>query len=85
MSIAAGLFLFIFGGLGTWLLVTRYPEAHYTRAAYVFMGIGGLVFVAWSLSHLIGIGVAGVALLVIGGVCGVIGWVRKEMRVFPPV
>ena len=82
MSIAAGLFLFIFGGLGTWLLLARYPNAHYTRAAYVFMGLGGLVFVAWALSHLIGIGVAGVALLVIGGICGVIGWMRKEMRAF---
>ncbi len=84
MSIAAGIFLFVFGGLGTWLLFTRYPNAHYTRAAYVFMGIGGLVFVAWALSHLLGIGVAGVALLLLGGICGAVGWMRKEMRLFPP-
>jgi hypothetical protein len=85
VSIAAGIFLFLFGGLGTWLLFTRYPEAHYTRAAYVFMSIGGLVFVAWALSHAIGAGIAGVALLLIGGICGTIGWFRKEMRAFPRV
>jgi hypothetical protein len=32
---------------------------------------------------LIGVGVAGVALLLIGGICGAVGWLRKEMRAFP--
>lgn len=84
MSVAAGVFLFLFGGLGTWLLFVRYPNAHYTRASYIFMALGGLVFVAWAISHVMGLGIAGVALLLIGGISGVIGWFRKEMRVFPP-
>lgn len=84
MTIAAGVFLFLFGGLGTWLLFARYPNAHFTRASYVFMALGGIVFVTWALTHMIGIGVAGVALLLIGGICGVVGWFRKEMRLFPP-
>lgn len=84
MSVAAGLFLFVFGGLGTWLLFARYPNAHFTRAAYVFMSIGGVVFVVWALSHLISIGIAGVVMLGLAGICGIIGAVRKEMRLAPP-
>lgn len=84
MSIVAGVFLFLFGGLGTWLLFARYPQAHYTRASYVFMALGGVVFVVWALSHLIAFGLAGVALLLMGGICGVVGWFRKEMRLLPP-
>ncbi|HET9029448.1 MAG TPA: hypothetical protein VFN49_04670 [Candidatus Aquilonibacter sp.] len=84
MSVVAGIFLFIFGGLGTWLLFARYPNARYTRASYVFMALGGLVFVAWAISHVLTVGVAGCVLLLIGGICGAIGWFRKEMRLLPP-
>ncbi len=84
MSIAAGLFLFVFGGLGTWLLVARYPKAHFLRSGYVFMSLGGLVFVGWALTHNFVLGIAGMLLLLVGGVSGAIGAFRKEVRMYPP-
>lgn len=84
MNIAAGLFLFIFGGLGVWLLTVRFPNARFMRIAYALMSLGGIVFVAWALTHSIVLGIAGIVLLVAGGVTGAIGALRKEMRVFPP-
>lgn len=85
MNVAAGIFLFLFGGLGAWLIFARAPRAHFTRAAYVFMSAGGIVFVVWSFTRLLGVGLAGVALLLLAGICGAVGAFRKEMRCLPPV
>lgn len=84
MTLAAAIFLFIFGSLGAWFVFMRYPRAHFTRAAYVFMGIGGLAFIAWWFSHLLGAAIAAMLLLLAGGTLGVIGALRKEVRLLPP-
>ncbi len=84
MTLVAAIFLFIFGSLGAWLLYVKFPKAHYTRAAYIFMAVGGLAFMLWILSHLLGAGIAAIVLLVAGGTLGIIGAVRKEVRVVPP-
>jgi len=80
VSIFAGLFLFVFGGLGAWLLSARFPNARFLRTGYIFMALGGLVFTAWALWHNLAIGLAGMALLLVGGVTGAIGAIRKEVR-----
>ena len=84
MSIGAGLFLFVFGALGTWLLRAKFPHARVMPIAYVLMSIGGLVFVVWTLTHALAFGVAGAVLLVAAGILGMIGAMRKEIRVAPP-
>ena len=63
MKIVAGLFIFVFGCLGAWLLTA---------------------FAAWSVLHAVALGIAGVALLLVGGVSGAIGALRKEVRLLPP-
>lgn len=80
MSVFAGLFLFVFGGLGVWLLSARFPNARFLRIGYVFMALGGLVFAAWALTHYLALGLGGMALLLVGGVAGAIGAIRKEVR-----
>ncbi len=84
MTLVAALFLFVFGSLGAWLLYVRFPNAHFTRAAYIFMALGGLAFMAWIFSHLLGAGIAAIVLLVAGGTLGIVGAVRKEVRMVPP-
>ncbi|MEO9170541.1 MAG: hypothetical protein ABI282_06920 [Candidatus Baltobacteraceae bacterium] len=84
MTLVAAAFLFLFGTAGALIVFLRYPRAHFTRASYIFMGLGGLVFIAWSLSHSIGVGVAAMILLLAGGTLGVIGAFRKEVRMLPP-
>lgn len=84
MSVVIGLFLLIFGLLGTWLLASRFPHARFVRAGYAFMAFGGLFAAVWGVWHRLEIGVTAAALLAIGGVLGVIGAVRREMRVLPP-
>lgn len=84
MILAAACFLFLFASFGAWVVFVRYPKAHFTRAGYVFMGIGGLAFIAWSFQHLIGVGIAAMILLFAGGLLGAIGAFRKEVRMLPP-
>ena len=84
MSIAAGAFLFLFGAFGVWLILTRYPKAHFMRTGYVFMSLGGLISVMWGLTHTLVLGVAGMVLLLVGGASGVLGALRKELRMLPP-
>ena len=80
MTVFAGLFLFVFGGLGAWLLTKRFPHARFTRNAYASMSVGGLLFVAWALSRVLGVGVVAALFLVGGGVLGAIGAFRRELR-----
>ena len=84
MTLFAALFLLVFGALGAWLLSARFPTARYTRLAYVFMAFGGLAFLIWALSHQIGAGIAAIVLLLLGGSFGIVGAVRKEVRMVPP-
>ncbi|MDQ2865741.1 MAG: hypothetical protein M3R51_05895 [Candidatus Eremiobacteraeota bacterium] len=84
MTLVAAAFLFIFGSAGAAVVFLRYPRAHFTRAAYVFMAVGGAVFIAWAVSHVLGLGVAAMMLLLLGGTLGAIGAFRKEVRMLPP-
>ena len=84
MSVFAGLFLFVFGGLGAWLLNVRFPNARFLRTGYALMSLGGLIFFAWAMWHSLVVGICGIIVLLIGGVSGVIGAVRKEVRILPP-
>ena len=83
-GITAGLFLFVFGALGTWLLRAKFPHARFMPIGYVLMSLGGLVFVGWTLTHAMSLGVVGVILLVAAGILGIVGALRKEVRVVPP-
>ena len=80
MTIAAGAFLALFGAAGTWLLSKRFPNARFLRVGYALMALGGALFVAWSLTKLLVIGVAAAAVLAAGGIAGVCGALRKELR-----
>ena len=85
MSVFAGAFLAIFGALISWLLAARYPAARFMRLGYGLMTLGGLLFVLWSFERLTAIGLGALAVLLFGGIFGIVGAVRKELRMFPPV
>ncbi len=84
MNIAAGIFLVLFGGFGTWLLRSRFPAARFLPASYALMMLGGVVFMLWTLVHAVAFAIAGAVVLVLAGVLGLIGAARKEVRVAPP-
>jgi hypothetical protein len=50
------------------------------RAGYALMSAGGALFVAWSLSKVLAVGVAAAAVLAVGAAIGTIGALRKELR-----
>jgi hypothetical protein len=81
MAIVAGAFLLLFGAAMVWWLPRGFPEARYTRIAYVFTALGGLGFLIWAILHMLPAGVAAVIFLVLGGIFGIIGFMRKELRV----
>ena len=85
MTILAGVFLALFGGLTSWLLAARYPTARYMRIGYALMTLGGLMFVVWSVTMLLALGFVALVVLLLGGLFGVIGALRRELRVTPPV
>ena len=76
----AGVFVAAFGALGATFLTRRYPHARFMRAGYALMSAGGALFVAWSLSKVLAVGVAAAAVLAVGAVIGTIGALRKELR-----
>ena len=80
MTVAAGVFLALFGGLGAWFLAKRFPSAQFLRAGYVMMSLGGVFFVVWAVSKSIALGVTAAALLGLGGALGVVGALRRELR-----
>ncbi len=84
MKIAAGLFLFVFGGLGMWLLRAHFSHARVLPVSYALLSLGGLAFTLWALVHVLAIGIAAAALLVLAGALGIVGAMRKEIRMFPP-
>jgi hypothetical protein len=80
MAIVAGAFLILFGAAMTWWLPRQFPRARYTRMAYGCTALGGLCFLIWAVGHLLPAGIVAVAFLVLGGVFGIVGVVRKELR-----
>jgi hypothetical protein len=81
LPVVAGLFLTAFGALGAWFLSARYPDARFLRVGYALMSAGGGLFVVWALSKILIVGVAAAAVVAIGAFAGVIGALRKELRV----
>jgi hypothetical protein len=80
MTYVAGSFLILFGGAASWLLATRFPTAILTRIGYAMMTIGGVLAIAWASAGLLWIGAAAIVILTLGGLIGVIGAMRKELR-----
>lgn len=64
-----------------WWLPRGFPGARYTRVAYVFTALGGLGFTIWAIWHTLPVGVAAVVALALGGIFGLVGFLRKELRV----
>ncbi len=80
-TIAAGIFLMVFGAAGAWFLTTRFPSAKFLRAGYTLMALSGALFLIWSASRIMVVGVAAAALLAIGATIGIVGALRRELRV----
>ncbi len=80
MTVAAGLFLAAFGAVGVWFLGQRFPNARFLRTGYALMSAGGLLFVFWTLSKVLVVGVTAAGVLAAGAVAGTIGALRKELR-----
>lgn len=84
MTLFAGIFLVLFGALTSWLLAARYASARWMRIGYALMTLGGLTFVAWSVTLANALGIAGLFVLLLGGIFGVVGALRRELRITPP-
>ena len=80
MTIVAGAFLVLFGGAASWLLATRFPTAAFTRVGYGMMTTSGVLALVWALGHVLSFGVAAVVILALGGLIGIVGALRKELR-----
>lgn len=70
----------LFGAAGAWLLTTRFPSAKFLRVGYALMAISGALFLIWSASRIVAVGVAAAALLAVGATIGIIGALRRELR-----
>ena len=81
MAIVAGAFLLLFGAAMAWWLPRGFPQARYTRIAYFCTALGGLGFLVWAISHVLSLGIVAVVFLLLGGIFGIVGFVRKELRV----
>ena len=79
-TIAAGIFLTVFGAAGAWFLTTRFPSAKFLRVGYAVMAASGVLFLVWSALKILPVGVAAAALLGIGAAIGIIGALRRELR-----
>ena len=83
MALVAGIFIVAFGGLVSLLLWKKFPTARFTRMGYGLMTVGGLLAIAWVASHVLALGIAGLAVLLLGGILGMTGGLRKELRLTP--
>jgi hypothetical protein len=83
VSTFAGLFLCAFGALGAWFLAKRFPAARFLRGGYLLMSLGGALFVVWTLTHRLPIGIAAASVMALGAIVGTIGALRKELRFSP--
>lgn len=83
MTLAAGVFLALFGAAGAVFVTTRFPNARFMRTCYVLMCLGGALFVVWSFWKFAALGIAAVVTVGIGAVVGIAGALRKELRFTP--
>lgn len=83
MLFTAGIFIVAFGGLFSLLLWKKFPAARFTRLGYGLTTLGGLLAITWGLVHVLAIGVASLVVLLLGGILGITGGMRKELRVAP--
>ena len=54
------------------------------RIGYALMTVGGVLFVLWSFERFTAIGLFALLVLLLGGIFGIVGAVRKELRTLPP-
>ncbi len=80
MTVVAGAFLVLFGAAASWLLAAKFPAATFTRIGYGMMTLGGVLALVWALAGVLSFGVAAVIIVALGGLSGVIGALRKELR-----
>ena len=80
MTVVAGIVIAVFGGAGAWFLARYFPHARFLRFSYTLMAIGGVLFVSWSLSKILAFGAGAAVLVAAGGLLGVAGAMRKELR-----
>jgi len=80
MTYVAGAFLILFGGAASWLLAARFPKALFTRIGYGMMTVGGVLAIVWAFAGVLSFGVAAIVILALGGLIGVTGALRKELR-----
>ena len=80
MTFLAGAFIAAFGAGGAWLLTAKFPAARFLRLGYALMAVGGVAFAVWGATHLLYAGIAAMALLAVGGILGIVGAMRKELR-----
>lgn len=80
VTLLAGVFITLFGALGAWFLATRFPSARFMRAGYVLMAAGGALFVIWSATKGMAMGIAATIVLAAGGAVGALGALRSELR-----
>jgi hypothetical protein len=79
-TIAAGVFLMVFGAAGAWFLTTRFPSAKFLRVGYTLMALSGTLFLVWTVFKIVPLGLAAAALLGIGATIGIVGALRRELR-----
>jgi hypothetical protein len=80
VTVVAGAFLVLFGGAASWLLAVRFPTAICTRIGYGMMTLSGVLALVWAIGDVLSFGVAAVIILALGGVTGIVGALRKELR-----
>ena len=73
----------LFGILVSWLLWKKSPQARFTRIGYGFITLGGVLALIWGPTHALPVGILALAVLVAGFLCGMIGTVRRELRLQP--
>lgn len=84
MTLIAGVFLVLFGAVLSWFLAVRFANANLMRIGYGVITLGGVLFVVWSVTTMLAFGIAALFVLLIGGLFGVIGALRRELRITPP-
>lgn len=70
----------VFGAAGAWFLTTRFPSAKFLRAGYALMALSGALFLVWSVTKIMPMGLTAAALLAVGATIGIIGALRRELR-----
>lgn len=73
----------IFGALVSWLLWKKTPQARFTRVGYALITLGGVLALLWGLTKVLPLGFLALVVLVVGFICGMVGTMRKELRLQP--